>query len=165
MTNRLISVAKNILDLNLRTTTAVLHLAKDYVKAFDGVVRQAGDEMPSNGPRPTAPSRQPILLVGHQGEEASGAFALNNSSQTVLTVTPVIQAEGEAARVRLDPPSIALQPGEETFIRLITHISEGFEPNRTYFGAVVVPGLSTQTIPFAIRRLVDEKKPDQPPIG
>jgi hypothetical protein len=156
MKNRLLSIAKDVIDLNLRTSTAVLHMAKDYVRAVDGVIRHGWEETPSRESRPAPAPRPSILLVGRAGEELSATFALNNSSTAVLTAVPVVQAEGEAGKVRLEPASITMQPGEEAFVRLIVRLTASFEENRTYSGAVVVPALSTQAIPFVIRRLADD---------
>ena len=168
---RLIDVVRKAVALNLQTTTSVFGLAKDYVRALDGILRDSAESGTGNGETaPVAtgpePSRPAIELVGRKGERVTGAFSLTNSSAGPLTISPVIEAEGDAARATLDPAVATVEPGGEAVVRVSVELTDVFEEGRTYSGAIAVPGLSSQTIPFRIRRIeagtVEQGEPEAP---
>lgn len=157
--DRLKSLAKNVIELNLRSVSTLLGLSKDYVKALDSIIRHdIGPNDPPNdqGQNPNStpePRRPPILLVGSLGEVASGAFALNNSSTAPLQVTFAVQGAVSSDQVRLTPSTLDLEPGKEAIIRIQAPITEKFVEGKDYFGVVHVPSLSKQVVDFVIRRI------------
>ncbi len=162
MTDRLVNAVKGVVAVNLRYTSLLLNLTKDYVKAFEGAVRDgsaAAPEPAEAGAAPAAPEgqpasrRTPILLAGELGEEASGAFALSNSSDRELTVNLVVQGQFDASDMQILPSTLSLLPGGNATIRLKLKVTSALEEGRDYFGAVLAPGLSTQAIEFVVRRL------------
>jgi hypothetical protein len=162
MAERLVDAVKGVVAVNLRYTSLLLNLTKEYVKAFEGAVREGV----SSQTEPAAPAaaagepagqpasrRTPILLAGELGEEASGAFALANTSDKELNVNLVVQGEFDDAEVRINPSALVLAPGANATIRLKLTLTSALEESRDYFGAVLAPGLSTQAIEFVVRRL------------
>jgi len=164
MAERLVDAVKGVVAVNLRYTSLLLNLTKEYVKAFEGAVREgvSSQTEPAASVAPAAPAategqpasrRTPILLAGELGEEASGAFALANTSDKELNVNLVVQGEFDAAEVRINPSALVLAPGANATIRLKLTLTSALEEGRDYFGAVLAPGLSTQAIEFVVRRL------------
>ena len=166
MTDRLVNAVKGVVAVNLRYTSLLLNLTKDYVKAFEGAVRDgtpAAPESPEAGAAPATPAtapegqpasrRTPILLAGELGEEASGAFALTNSSDRELNVNLVVQGQFDASDMQIVPAALSLPPGGNATIRLKLKVTSALEEGHDYFGAVLAPGLSTQAIEFVVRRL------------
>jgi hypothetical protein len=167
MTDRLVNAVKGVVAVNLRYTSLLLNLTKDYVKAFEGAVRDgtaAPPESPDAGTAPATPAtapegqpaaarRTPILLAGELGEEASGAFALTNSSDRELNVNLVVQGQFDASDMQIVPAALSLPPGGNATIRLKLKVTSALEEGRDYFGAVLAPGLSSQAIEFVVRRL------------
>ena len=165
MAERLVDAVKGVVAVNLRYTSLLLNLTKEYVKAFEGAVRE-GVSSQTEPAAPAAPAategqpagqpasrRTPILLAAELGEEASGAFALANTSDKELNVNLVVQGEFDAAEVRIKPSALVLAPGANATIRLKLTLTSALEEGRDYFGAVLAPGLSTQAIEFVVRRL------------
>jgi hypothetical protein len=160
--DRIIEAIKGATEVNLRYSAIALKLAKEYVKDLDGIVRNGAgatatdrSEEPPPAP-PPAEQRPPILLVGEAGSEASGAFVLNNSAATELSVSLVLQGDLGPARAELVPSALTIAPGANAIVRIRVAITEAIELDRDYAGAVVAPGLSAQAIPFLIRRLPSE---------
>jgi hypothetical protein len=168
MAERLVDAVKGVVAVNLRYTSLLLNLTKEYVKAFEGAVREgvSAQTGPAAPVAPAAPAaaagepagqpasrRTPILLAGELGDEASGAFALANTSDKELNVNLVMQGEFDAAEVQINPSSLVLAPGANATIRLKLALTSALEEGRDYFGAVLAPGLSTQAIEFVVRRL------------
>ena len=157
---RVVETVKNVVAVNLRYTSLLLGLAKDYIKSFESAVREgvaakgaaSGDEDTA----PVPPRRPPILLVGGVGQEATGAFALNNSSDKQLNISLIVQGELDSAQVELVPSSVRLEPGASTIVRLKVRLGEAFQEERDYVGAVTAPGLSVQVVEFIVRRLASE---------
>src|SRR5215472_3101631 len=109
MKDRLLDVLKGALELNLRYSSVVLNLSKEYLKEFDRVVRNGSSARPvptAAESKPAAPRRSPLLLVGELNEEATSAFALNNTADTDLKINLVAQGELDAAQVKLYPESL-----------------------------------------------------------
>jgi hypothetical protein len=161
---RVIETVKNVVAVNLRYTSLLLNLAKEYIKAFEGAVRE-GVASPdttdtADGGRP--PRRPPILLVGELGQEATGAFALNNTSDKELNVALVVQGELDPAQVGIAPAAVKLAPGTSTIVRLKVRLSDALEEGRDYVGAVGAPGLSAQFVEFVVRRLPASEEKSAP---
>ncbi len=152
--SRLSKVVTDIVKLNVESSSAVLSLLTNYVKAVDGIIRSSGEMDAGDAPNKPASetSRPPVLLVGTAGEVAGGAFILNNTSQNDLSVTFAVQGE-LAETVQLTPTSVTLRAGESTAIRVSVPITEKFAEGRDYFGMVFVPGLSNQVVDLVVRRL------------
>jgi fructose-specific component phosphotransferase system IIB-like protein len=160
---RIIDVIKSATEVNLRYSAITLKLAREYIKEFDGLVRDkvAGTDpdRPGGDTGATAPERRPpILLVGAAGAEATGAFVLNNTAEADLNVALVVQGDLGPARAELVPATFVISPGGSAVVQLKVAIAEGMEAGRDYCGAVVAPGLSAPAIEFVVRRL-----PGDPP--
>ena len=164
MAERLADAVKRVVAINLRYTSLLLNLTKEYVKAFEGAVRDgmstrsdaAGSTPPAAQAAPEgapASRRTPILLAGEIGEEVTGAFALANSSDKELTVNLLVQGQLDPGDVQLNPSALTLAPGTNATIRLKVKLTSALDEGRDYLGAVFAPGLSTQAIEFVLRRL------------
>lgn len=149
---------KKVVAVNLRYTSLALNLAKEYIKAFEGAVREgvaSAGEAAATGEGGTQKSarRPPLLLVGELDQEATGAFALNNTSDRDLNVALIVQGELDPAQVQITPASVKLPPGTNTIVRLKVKLGDALEEGRDYAGAVLAPGMSTQVVEFVVRRL------------
>ena len=139
---RVIDLIKTATEVNLRYSAITLKLAREYIKEFDGVVRDgvAGRPAPAEAQAeaPPAPERRPpILLVGRAGGEASGAFMLSNGADADLTVALVVQGDLGTVRAELVPASLVIAPGDSALVQLRVAITAEMEPGRDYAGAVV----------------------------
>ena len=170
MDRRVTGTVKNVAAVQLHFASKALNLAKEYVKAFESAVRagiSSVDEAASTGEGGTqsAATRPQILLVGELDQEATGAFALNNTSDRDLNVALVVQGELEPAQVQIIPASVMLLPGTNTIIRLKVKLGSALEEGRDYVGAVLAPGLSTQAVGFVVRRLAASAETSVPSLG
>lgn len=166
--DRVIDLIKSATEVNLRYSAITLKLAREYIKEFDGVVRNrvAGRADPADADAPPAAPpepRPPILLVGQAGSEASGAFMLSNGADADLTVNLVVQGDLGPVRAELVPATLVIAPGDNAVVQLKVAISSEMEPGRDYAGAVVAPGLSAQAVEFIARRLPGEPLPPKQP--
>lgn len=157
---RLVNVIKSAAEVNLRYSAITLKLAREYIKEFDGVVRNGVTGRAEPGPAEPATAsaspperRPPILIVGQAGSEATGAFVLNNTADTDLTVGLVVQGDLGPVQAEIVPASLIIAPGDSAVVQLKVAMTDAMEPGRDYFGAVVAPGLSAQAIEFVVRRL------------
>jgi hypothetical protein len=158
---------KKVVAVNLRYTSLALNLAKEYIKAVESAVRAgvaSADEAAATGEAatPSATKRQPILLVGELGQEATGAFALNNTSDRDINVALIVQGELEPAQVQIIPALVKLPPGTNTIVRLKVKLGDALEEGRDYVGAVLAPGLSTEVVGVVVRRLAASAEKTSP---
>jgi hypothetical protein len=163
--NKVMDLLTGAIELNLRYTSTLLHLSKDYLRDANTVLRRdpAGSE-PT--PAPTA-QRPPLLVVGRAGELANGAFAINNPTDKEMNVQLVVQGELDEKRVRVDPERFTLPAGGGTLVRVLATIDASLPVDQDHVGMIVAPGLSTQGVPFIVRRLPDAPGSDtaQPVIA
>src|SRR5262245_11499768 len=140
--DRIVDIVKNVTELNLRYTSTLLYLGKDYVKDINTVVTTNSRPGRPGGEAP--PMRPPLLIVGTRDETVGAAFPLKNSSGRDVNVSFVVQGQLDSEHVRIEPPSLELKAGESTVVRVIVHIDSKLEAGRDYAGAVSAPGLSAQ---------------------
>lgn len=149
--SRVTDLLKSAVELNLKYTSTLLHLSKDYLK-------DAGEVL-SREPAPPAPAepapagRAPLLIAGRSGETGNAAFALNNPGDKDMAVHLVVQGDLGDDRVKLDPARFALKPGEQAIVRIVVAFDDKLPENHDHVGQVVAPGLSNQGVPFIVRRL------------
>jgi hypothetical protein len=155
MMDRLRNIVKDTVELNLKSCSTLLELSKGYVKALDGIIRTSGRaaENAAQGAPSSEPPRAPLLLAGEAGEDASGAFIINNPSASNLNLTFAVQGQLGADDVKVVPPSLALNAGEEAVVRVKVRLTKALDENRDYVGVVFVPALSSRVIDFVVRRL------------
>lgn len=147
--SRVTDLLRSAVELNLRYTSTLLHLSKDYLKDANGVItREAAPDAPPA-------QRPPLLVVGRSGELANGAFAINNPGEREIAVHLVLQGEVDERHVRVEPARLNLKPGEGAIVRILARIDEKLPLEQDLPGAVVAPGLSSQGVPFIVRRLAD----------
>jgi hypothetical protein len=158
MRERFVDTVKSVVAVNLRYTSLLLGLSREYLKSFEGAVRDGIAGEPNGAGATPAPSaaparRAPILLAGLLNEEVSGAFGLNNTSNRELNVALVVQGELDPKRMTIDPSTLLLVPGASEIVRLKLTIGPDLDEGRDYAGAVLAPGLSSQAVDFVVRRL------------
>lgn len=158
--SRVTDLLKGAVELNLRYTSTLLHLSKDYLKDAGAVITR--DDVPAPAPGPTPAPRAPLLIAGKSGDLANAAFAINNPSDREMNVHLLVQGELGDDRVRLDPARFTLQPGAGTVVRILVPIDDKLEAERDYPGTVVAPGLAAQGVPFIVRRLASTAPAPEP---
>ncbi len=153
MLEKIVDIVKNVTELNLRYTSTLLYLGKDYVKDINTLVTTTtrSNRPPGGDAQPTR--TPPLLIVGTLGENATAAFPLKNSSGRDVNVSFVVQGELDSGQVQVEPQSLAIKAGETAIVRVIAHIDSKLEVGRDYAGAVAAPGLSAQFVEFIVRRL------------
>lgn len=162
--SRVTDLLKSAVELNLKYTSTLLHLSKDYLKdASDVVTREAAPSPPAQ----TTAARAPLLIAAYAGETGNAAFALNNPIGRDIPVHLVVQGELGDDRVRVDPARFTLKAGEQLVVRILASIDDKLPENQDHAGQVVAPGLSNQTVPFIVRRLpgVDPVAGASPPAA
>lgn len=157
MKERLLDAVKGAVELNLRYSSVILNLSKEYIREFDRIVRegppQQTERATTTEAKPAPGRRPPILLVGQLHDEATGAFMLNNTAGVDLHVNLVVQGELDANQVQVTPSSLVLTQGANAFVRLRVKLTDALQEGRDYVGAVLAPGLSAQAIEFVVHRL------------
>ena len=155
--SRVTDLLKGAVELNLRYTSTLLHLSKDYLKDANDVLTRPPAATPAATEGGDAPSagRPPLLIVGRAGETGNGAFAINNPGDREMNVHLVVQGELDERVVRVDPARLVLKPGESAIVRILATIDEKLAADRDHVGSVVAPGLTSQGVPFIVRRLGD----------
>lgn len=154
--SRVSDLLKGALELNLRYTSTLLNLSKEYLRDANVVL--------TNGTQPASPERAdaaaapagvrpPLLIVGRAGDTANGAFAINNPRDHEMSVHLMVQGELGEGVVSVDPMQLTLQPRASAIVRILARIDEHLPVDRDHVGSVVAPGLSTQGVPFIVRRL------------
>jgi|GEM_PF-2233944 len=157
--SRVTELLKGAVELNLRYTSTLLHLSKDYLKDANVVLTRGPEPAPSapsandGGTAPTP--RPPLLIVGRAGETGNGAFAINNPSDREMNVHLVVQGELDERTVSVDPARLVLKPGENAIVRILARIDDKLPVDHDHVGSVVAPGLTNQGVPFIVRRLAD----------
>lgn len=172
--SRVVKLLQGAVDLNLRYGSSLLNLSKGYVLDAAEVLSRAGTAARPPAPAtstaaaPAAspavakpPIRAPLLVVGRSGDLANAAFAINNPGSQPIQGQLLVQGELGAGRVRLDPAHFSLQPGQGLIVRIVVPIDDQLPAEHDHLGAVVVPGLSAEAVPFIVRRLA-AADPDAP---
>ena len=149
--SRAADLLKNAVELNLKYTSTLLHLSKDYLKDAGEVITR--ETSPPASPPPGPAPRVPLLIVGRSGETGNAAFAINNPGDKDMSVHLVVQGDLGDDRVKLDPARFALKPGEQAIVRILVPFDDRLPENQDQLGQVVAPGLSNQGVPFIVRRL------------
>ena len=174
--SRVVKLLKGAVDLNLRYGSSLLQLSKGYVLDAAEVLGVGGVAPAAPAPAAssaaaaapaTAPAavraapRAPLLVAGRSGDLANAAFAINNPGSQPIQGQLLVQGELGADRVQLDPARFSLQPGQGLIVRIVVPIDDHLQAEHDHLGAVVVPGLSAEAVPFIVRRLV-AADPDGP---
>ncbi len=161
--SRMTELLKGAVELNLRYTSTLLHLSKDYLKDANVVLTRDPPAPAPTSPDGPATPRPPLLIVGRSGEVANGAFAINNPGEREMQVHLVVQGEVDERHVRVEPSRFTLKAGEGAIVRILATIDEKLPAEQDLPGAVVAPGLSNQSVPFIVRRLANApSEPDEP---
>lgn len=155
--SRVTDLLKGAVELNLRYTSTLLHLSKDYLKDANAVLTRGPEAAaaPAGDDGATTVARPPLLVVGRSGETGNGAFAINNPSDREMNVHLVVQGELDERVVSVDPARLTLKPGESAIVRILARIDDKLPVDRDHVGSVVAPGLTNQGVPFIVRRLPD----------
>lgn len=165
--SRVTDLIKGAVELNLRYTSTLLHLTKDYLKDANIVLRRRTEPAPpapAEADSTSATPRAPLLVVGRVGETGNGAFAINNTTDREMSVQLVVQGELAEPTVSVDSPRLTLKPGESAIVRILARIENTLAVDRDYLGAVVAPGLTNQGVPFIVRRLPDAPGMPEPAV-
>lgn len=153
--SRVTDLLKSAVELNLRYTSTLLHLSKDYLKDANTVLTRGPEPAPAPPDEPVPAQRPPLLVVGRSGEVGNGAFAINNPSDKEMNVHLVVQGELDERVVSVDPARLTLKAGDSAIVRILARFDEKLPLDRDHIGTVVAPGLTSQGVPFIVRRLPD----------
>ena len=169
-----VDMFKGAVALNLKYASTLVNLGKEYLEEVSKVViavasAQTSAQAPAQAPAlasaqasaqaPTAagdsaPAVRPALLVlGRSGETGNAAFALNNPSDKTIGVQLVVQGDLDDGVALLEPAQFSLKPGEQTLVRILVAFDERLPADQDRVAQVVAPGLSSQGVPFIVRRL------------
>jgi len=169
--SRVSELLKGAVELNLRYTSTLLHLSKDYLKDANDVLTRGPSPEPEpptvdpDEPAPNEPGKPParpaLLIVGRAGETGHAAFAVNNPGEKDMSVHLIVQGELDERVVQVEPARLALKQGEGAIVRILARIDEKLPVNQDLLGSIVAPGLSNQGVPFIVRRLPDASTPAQ----
>lgn len=156
---RVTDLLKSAVEMNLRYTSTLLHLSRDYLKEVNGVIAGEPSEAPPTEP---APPRAPLLIAGRAGEVAQGAFALNNPNSREMNVHLLVQSsELSEKQVKVEPSRMVVKAQQSATVRILVNVDDTMSLEQDHVGQVVAPG--SLPIGFIVRRLRDDKEP--PPAG
>jgi hypothetical protein len=146
---------RSAIDLNAKYYAALLKLSTDYLQSLGAlIIPSTATPGPASTATPVSPV-PPLLLAARAGEEAQTAFAVTNSLSQPITARVVIRGDEIARRVRAVPETMMLQPGEHCVVKASLLMDASIEVNRDVRGEFAIPELSSQTVPFVVRRLPD----------
>lgn len=157
-----VDMFKGAVALNLKYASTLVNLGKEYLEEVSKVViavASAQTSAQTSAQAPTAagdaaPAVRPALLVlGRSGETGNAAFALNNPSDKTIGVQLVVQGDLDDGVALLEPAQFSLKPGEQTLVRILVAFDERLPADQDRVAQVVAPGLSSQGVPFIVRRL------------
>jgi hypothetical protein len=175
------------IEINIRYYTALSRLTAEYVKDSLAALAEtraapiqptAQPNTPA-GPSPsaaaaTAPQQAGVMVLeGEAGGQALGVFLVANNLQTEVSARVVastfVNANGHTVQpaFTFDPAVIALAPGEQLLVRVMSVMDESLEPEVRYRGEFTVPELSGTRIPIVLRRRPSAPKPPaeaNPPV-
>ena len=153
--SRVTELLKSAVELNLRYTSTLLHLSKDYLKDANTVLTKPPQPAPATPDEPVPAQRPPLLVVGRAGEVGNAAFAINNPGDKEMNVHLVVQGELDERVVSVEPARLTLKGGDGAIVRILARFDEKVPVDRDHVGTVVAPGLTSQGVPFIVRRLAD----------
>jgi hypothetical protein len=163
---------KRALELNRHYYGTLGRATVDYLKGLAAMLEAATDAGERDGRRPNVsePSRRddsvpragkpaPVLVLeAEAGETAIGIFMIENNLSHPVTARPQVSGFADGydrriePRITFDPPELALSPGEQTLVRILTVIEPSLEPNIRYRGELTVQELPGTRIAIVIRR-------------
>jgi hypothetical protein len=160
---RLGETLKAAIDLNGRYYGALLQLSTEYLRSLGNMLTEVVEQSPSvsagNSPPASQGMTPPMLLAAHAGEEARGAFMIENTLRQAVTARVVVSGAGAAGRAVVEPESVGLKPGEECVVQIAVAIDDRVVPGRDEPGEIAIPQLASRTVPFVVRRLADSDQP------
>ena len=154
---------------NLRYYEAWTRIASDWLRDLASAgrdprtpgaiaVRQVPAPGAAPGPGPTLPSAPALVLEAHAGEQATGAFLVENQLGRPVE-TPMVADEitgpggtAQPARLEFEPAVVSLAPQERCVVRVRTAITEDFTPGTDYRTVIRGPDLPGTSIPVVLRR-------------
>lgn len=169
---------KRAVDAQMRYYQALGNVTTEYLKTLMSIWTDA--PLPINlGPfRPTAstaPAATPaaaatpaLVLEAEQGQQAHGAFMVENKLSRAVSAPVVTSAfigpDGRELRptMRVEPGIVSLEPGAKALVQIIATISEDLAAGAAYQGEVSVPGLSNTRVPLVLRRRESASPPVTP---
>jgi len=160
---------RKAIDLNVRYYSSLGKLTVDYWKELLSAVaapvkgNSSSDQFTGSSVQASvarAPVPKPAAMVMEAAKEsvAQGVFMVENHLSTEVDSTVVASffkdPSGNAIQPQFtfDPPRIALKPGEQTLVRVLTTIGPEVEPETRYTGEFAVPGLKGTSIPVVLRQ-------------
>jgi hypothetical protein len=165
MLERITDLIRNAVELNLRYTSTLLHLSKDYLRDINGIIATQTRGRAGNGGAQPTTGPAPLQLAGRRGETANAAFPLNNTTGRDMQVNLVVQGEFGAGQVRLEPASLQLAKDEQAIVRIFATIDEKMPVGQDRVGAIAAPGASSQAIGFIVRRRLPDADVEGKPAG
>ncbi len=153
---------------NLDYYESVIRLTTGYFEALAGIwgnvklpVRLGtGSAQPTTPAKPAAPA---IVLEEASGQEAVGAFLVDNKlARRVSTAVATSAFTDDSGRqiqppLRIVPGTLTLDPGQSALVQVIAPIGDDLEPGVTFRGELSVPGLAENGIRIVLRRRADEE--------
>jgi hypothetical protein len=158
---------------NLRYYEAWTRIASDWLRDLAGAgsvlqtpgaiaVRQVSEPTAAPGPGPRPPSAAApgpaLVLEAHAGEQATGAFLVENQLGRPVE-TPIVADEitgpggaAQPASLEFEPTVVSLAPQERCVVRVRTAITEDFAPGSDYRTVIRGPDLPGTSIPLVLRR-------------
>lgn len=164
-----------LLDANVRYYEALGKVTSDYVAAITRAILPGplAIKLPignlTSRPPHASPESQPVakssgpllVLEAPAGQTARSAFVINNGLSRETTAPVMVSSlhteHGAEIRppIRVVPGALTLAPGEKSVVQLLVAIDESMTVGIDHFGVIRVPELSTEQIPFVVRRLAD----------
>jgi hypothetical protein len=160
---------RKAIDLNVRYYSSLGRLTVDYwTELLSAVVtpaKPAGSSGQFTAAVHTAQSATPatvakaaaMVMEAASGSVAQGVFMvenhLNSEVDSVVVASFFKDPSGNAIQPQFtfDPPRIALKPGEQILVRVLTTIGADLEADTRYSGEFAVPGLKGTSIPVVLR--------------
>ena len=142
--------ARSLATLSISYLNTLLELSRTHNERFIeqvlGAATQA-EKAKTESATPAVPHQVKVELHAPLGEEAAGAFVVENRRTTTVEMSFLISefsANGAAPLrppLQIEPPRLALEPGEEQIVTLkLPLLPELFEPKKVYTARIAVSG-------------------------
>jgi hypothetical protein len=139
--------ARSLATLSISYFNTLLELSRTHNERFIEQVLGAATQAEKEQAAPAAVRQVRVELRAPLGQEATGAFVIENGRTTAVEMSFLVSEFSAAGAapfrppLQIEPPRLTLEPGEEQIITLkLLLLPELFEPHKPYSARIAVSG-------------------------
>ena len=150
--------ARSLATLSISYFNTLLELSRTHNERFIEQVLGAATQAEKEQAAPTAMRKVRVELRAPLGQEATGAFVIENRRTTAAEMSFLVSEFSAAGAapfrppLQIEPPRLTLEPGEEQIITLkLPLLPELFESHKPYSARIAVSGGEAMEVLLAVR--------------